>query len=118
MSLNKAGYTLLEMLVTIVLLAIMLLGAFMTLNATRRLALKNVLRDEALAVAKEAMEKQGQGAISRRIRGFVVDYYYQVRNCTGNSTLLPALSLNCKEIEVRWTDPFGEGHELQIYTYR
>ncbi|GEM_PF-1432792 len=119
-NLNRKGFTLLEVLVSLVLLAIILIGSLLALNLVQRLTLKNILRDEALAIGQRVLKgEESPGYFEVRVRNFNVSYNVTLETCSTNSSdLLTSLNLTCKKVRVSWNDPYGEGHELEINSFR
>jgi prepilin-type N-terminal cleavage/methylation domain-containing protein len=115
---NKRGFTLIEVLVALVLLAIILIGSLLALNLVQRLTLKNILRDEALTIGQRVLKgEENPGVFNTRVRNFTVTYNVNLENCN-TSSLLRSLNLTCKKVRVSWYDPYGEGHVLEINSFR
>ncbi len=116
---NRKGFTLLEVLVSLVLLAIILIGSLLALNLVQRLTLKNILRDEALAIGQRVLKgEESPGSFEANVRNFKVSYNVMLESCPNSSDLLTSLNLTCKKVRVRWNDPYGEEHELEINSFR
>lgn len=113
---NSKGFTLLEVLVSLLVLAVVLLGNLAVLNLAQRWNLKNVLRNEALALAKRCLYSSCSNT-NVTVRGMNVEYSINITSCSENSTLLNDLGLNCKRIVVRWNDPYGESHSVNLTAY-
>jgi len=117
---NRKGFTLIEVLVSLVLLAIILIGSLLALNLVQRLTLKNILRDEALAIAQRVLKgEESPGSFVVSVRNFNVSYNVTFETCSTNSSdLLTSLNLTCKKVRVSWNDPYEEGHTLEINSLR
>jgi len=115
---NRKGFTLVEVLVAMVIMAIILLGNMAALSLSYRRNLQNILRDEAVKVAQEEMERyRDSGACdavvtrTRQIRNY--QWTFTV-NCGENS-----LSGGITQVTIRvsWQYPEGQNHSFSIVSY-
>lgn len=85
LSFNKAGFTLIEVMVAFVILLIVMLGLLNLTAQVTTVNVKNAIRDEAIKVAEEIMAQQmalpfdsiistDPAAISRKLRNFILTY--------------------------------------------
>lgn len=116
-SLNNKGFTLLEVLVALLVLAVILLGNLAALNLAQRWNLKSILRNEALSLAKRCLEGGCAGNTTIKVRNIPVNYIVTFSPCTSNSTFFNDLGLKCHSVIVSWDDPYGESHNVTLTTY-
>ena len=106
-----------EVLVALVIMAIILLGNMAALSLSYRRNLQNILRDEAVKVAQEEMERYRDrgtcdASVSRQIRNY--QWTFNV-NCATNSLL--AGRITELTVTVSWQDPEGQNHSFRMVSY-
>lgn len=114
---DKGGFSLLEVLVALVIVAIILLGNMVALSLSYRRNVENILRDEAVRVAQELMEVYRDNGscpspVSRQIRN-----YQQTFQVSCNSTSLMDGNIVQLTITVSWIDPQGQSHNIEMVSY-
>lgn len=114
---NSKGFTLLEVLVALLVLALILLGNLAALNLAQRWNLKNILRNEALSLARRCLESSCMGSTTIKVRNIDVNYNVTFLPCTSNSTFFNDLDVNCRSVVVSWNDPYGESHNVTLTAY-
>jgi len=117
---KRKGFSLLELLVALLILAIILLGILGALSLSYKKNLQNVLRDEAVRIAQEAMESfRNDGAclpspLIRQVRNYDAPFSITCNSTTvSNSTVLPEQLI----VTVSWEDPGGRGHSITMVSY-
>lgn len=100
----------------LLILAVILLGNLAALNLAQRWNLKNVLRNEALSLARKCLEGNCTST-AIKVRNIDVSYNVTFSPCTGNSTFFNDLGLKCQSVVVSWNDPYGESHNVALIAY-
>jgi len=118
---KEDGFTLLEVLVALTILAIILLGNMAALSLSYRKNVENILRDEAVRVAQEYADRYRdshneavcKNVVERRqVRNFEVEYSI---DCNATSTAVTKLT--DLTVQVTWTDFQGEIHSITMRSY-
>jgi type IV pilus assembly protein PilV len=105
---NKKGFTLVEALVALSILAILLLGLLSSLIVSYEISTKNVIRDEAVKIAEEYAEKYRNMDLNSIPASDTKTETRQIRNATVNflitttSTPISANKLKQVTITVEW----------------
>ena len=115
---SQRGFTLVEVLVALVIIAIILLGNMAALSLSYKRNLQNILRDEAVRVAQEAMEVYRDSAscppspVMRQIRN-----YQQQFQVVCNETSLMDGKVTQLTVVVSWEYPEGQSHSIEMVSY-
>jgi type IV pilus assembly protein PilV len=105
---SKKGFTLVEALVALSILAILLLGLLSSLIVSYEISTKNVIRDEAVKIAEEYAEKYRNMDLNSIPASDTKTETRQIRNATVNflitttSTPISANKLKQVTITVEW----------------
>jgi len=112
---GSTGFTLIEAMVSLVILAVILLGLQAGMMTAITMNTENLMREEAVNVAQERMDRYrvepgsppGSETVSRQVRNFEVDY--RLTNSYDAST-------NVLNITVEW-DFQNEDHSLDYESH-
>jgi len=123
-NLGNRGFTLLEVLIALTILAIILLGNMAALSISYRKNVENILRDEAVRVAQEYADRYRDTkseascdvTVQRQVRNFTVSY---VVDCTPTLYSIGGLANVITElsVQVTWNDPQGNSHNVTMVSY-
>lgn len=120
--LDSQGFTLIEVLVALTILAIILLGNLAALSISYRKNVENLLRDEAVRIAQEyadrfrATKNEADCDVSvlRQVRNYTVTYTV---DCTPTSRSIGNVDITKLTVQVSWNDLEGNLHSIEMVSY-
>lgn len=122
-TLNEKGFTLLEVLVALLILAIVLLGNLGIISLSYKKNVANWMLDEAVRVGQDRLEAIRSGNLTvdqctgteiRQLRGFEVVYNI---TCDYESIPFGETTVYSVNIRVSWNGTDGQIHNAEIASY-